>query len=144
LGKPPTVVGIEAFGVFGRCGELVGEKERVVLGMVISLLVTMHLVVMQCSLRKRSSNKIRCKRHSSLTDFTNVPHRREHISHETLLFRFLHHRAFSFRSNQLMIFRFRTNQTAAASLLTGSNLQERAAYGATSLKIASRIDLSQV
>jgi hypothetical protein len=48
LGKPPTVVGIEAFGVFGRCGELVGEKERVVLGMVISLLVTMHLVVMQC------------------------------------------------------------------------------------------------
>jgi hypothetical protein len=99
LGKPPTVVGIEAFGVFGRCGELVGEKERVVLGMVISLLVTMHLVVMQCSLRKRSSNKIRCKSHSSLTGFTNVAHRREHISHETLLFRFLHSRSFLFRSN---------------------------------------------
>jgi hypothetical protein len=98
LGKPPTVVGIEAFGVFGRCGEL-GGKERVVLGMVISLLVTMHLVVMQCSLRKRSSNKVRCERHSSLTGFTNVPHRREHISRETLLFKFLHHRAFSFRSN---------------------------------------------
>ena len=76
-----------------------GEKERIVLGMVSSLLVTMHLVVMQCSLRKRSSNKIRCKSHSSLTGFTNVPHRREHISHETLLFRFLHSRSFLFRSN---------------------------------------------
>jgi hypothetical protein len=26
LGKPPTLVGIEAFDVFGRCGELVGGK----------------------------------------------------------------------------------------------------------------------